>query len=533
MKPHFTSRHLRRFSLTALLGLLAIASAVSLSAAPASSPAAALANLRCEYRTDPLGLDVAQPRLSWVNTSVERGARQTAYHILVASTPALLAKNQGDRWDSGQVASDQQNQIVYNGQPLTSGAVCYWKVRTWDQDGKPGAWSQPNTWTMGLLQPTDWHAQWIGNDDAYQTTAEVTADNKLLALKGLKWVQMPTNIGKISVDTYLRREVDLPEGRTLKRAIWVLYAFNECRATVNGGAVGSAAHWEATARLDVTQALKPGRNSLGLVVSQTDPHLPAAIGQLVMQFTEGEPVLVPLDASWKVSQQASPGWNAVGFNESAWRNPELIKGMPWGNPPTKSDLPRMPAPYLRKEFAVAGPVKRATAYVTALGVYELRLNGQPVSQDVLAPGWTNFNKRVHYQTYDVTRLITPGNNALGAILGDGWYASSLAHYERRTLYGGRPRFILQLELELADGTRQRVCSDSTWKTSFGPLRHAELLIGCEYDARLALPGWDRVGFNQRGWNPVLVEDELAKGKKPNVVLQASMAEPSRIIEGGS
>ena len=82
--------------------------------------------LRCEYRTALLGLDVAQPRLNWLNSSTERGARQTAYQILVASTPEKLAKNQGDRWDTGQVGSDQQNQIVYNGQPLTSGSAYYW-----------------------------------------------------------------------------------------------------------------------------------------------------------------------------------------------------------------------------------------------------------------------------------------------------------------------------------------------------------------------------------------------------------------------
>ncbi len=493
------------------------------------SAAAEVTQLRCEYRHDPLGLDVVRPRLSWLNTSAERGARQTAYHVLIASTPELLAKDQGDRWDSGKIASDQQNQIVYNGQPLTSGAICYWKVRTWDQTGKPGAWSESARWTMGLLSPTDWQAKWIGNDDAYQTTAEVEADNKSFSLKGLSWLQMPKKEGKNSGDTYLRREIELPADRILKRAIWVLYAFNECQATVNGVIVGSGAHWEATSRLDITKTLKQGRNSLGVVVSIADPYLPAAVGQLVLQFETGEPVLVPLDASWKVTQQAAAGWMTVGFNDVTWLSAELLKGNPWGAPPTKSDLPRMPAPYLRKEFVASGPVKRATVCVSALGIYELRLNGQPVRQDVLAPGWTNFNKRVHYQTYDVTRLITQGNNALGAILGDGWYASSLAHYNKRNLYKGRPRFIIQLEMELADGTIQRACSDDTWKTAFGPVRHADLLIGCEYDARLAMPGWDRPGFDQQNWTPVVVGEELPKGKKSTVVLQASTAEPSRII----
>ena len=483
---------------------------------PAAATAVEVTTLRCEYRANPQGIDAAIPRLSWASETANepqaRGVRQKAYQILVASTLAQLTNNQGDLWDSGKVESDQQNQVEFKGEALTSRARCFWKVKVWDQAGKPSAWSATAAWSMGLLAPEDWQAQWIGNDGAYQTRDAVAAEDNLLSLKGLKWVQMPKKDGKITVDTYLRREVELPADRVLKRATWVLYAFNEGRATVNGVAVGSAAHWEATSRLDVTKALKPGRNSLGLVVSHTDPHLPAAIGQLVLQFTAGEPILVPLDASWKVTQQAASGWKAVGFNESAWLSAELLGIMPWGHPPTKSDLPRMPAPYLRKEFAVTSPVKRATAYVTALGVYELRLNGQSVSKDVLAPGWTNFLKRVHYQTYDVTRLITPGNNAVGAILGDGWYASTLAHFERRNMYNeGRPRFLLQLELELADGTIQRVCTDNTWKTAFGPLRHADLLIGCEYDARLAMPGWDRTGFNEQAWTPVLVKGIGPKG----------------------
>jgi len=519
MKTSLHPRLFRSFALVCVLGLLAATSRVE--AAPAAA-AFEVTQLRCEYRTNPLGLDVVRPRLGWVNTSAERGARQTAYEIVVASTPELLAKNQGDRWESGKVTSDQQNQIEYNGSQLNSGAICYWKVRTWDQSGKPSEWSQSAVWTMGLLSPTDWQAQWIGNDAAYQASPEVTAENTQMSLKGLKWVQMPKREGKISGDTYLRREIELPGDRILKRATWVLHAFNECRATVNGVAMGNVAIWEATSRLDVTHILKPGCNCLGLVASLTDPYLPAATGQLVLQFETGEPVLVPLDANWKVTQQAAPGWMTVGFDESTWRSPELLGGMPWGAAPTKSDLPRIPIPYLRKEFVVGVPVKRATAYVSALGVYELHLNGQPVSQDVLAPGWTNFNKRVHYQTYDVTRLITQGNNALGAILGDGWYASSLAHYDRRNMYNGRPRFIVQLELELADGTIQRVCSDDTWKTAFGPLRHAELLIGCEYDARLAMPGWDRPGFNERGWSPVLQGRSLEAVRDVTQLLQGAI-----------
>ncbi len=119
------------------------------------------ANLRCEYLTNPLGIDVVKPRLSWITESEQRGQRQTAYAVLVASTPGILEKGSGDLWESGKVPSDQSIQMEYGGKPLQSGTRCYWKVRTWDKDGKPSVWSKPALWTMGLLEPKDWQALWI------------------------------------------------------------------------------------------------------------------------------------------------------------------------------------------------------------------------------------------------------------------------------------------------------------------------------------------------------------------------------------
>ena len=424
MKTHFTSRHLQRFALTALIGLLAVAGAVSLSAAPAPAPVAALANLRCESRTDPLGLDVAQPRLSWVNSSSERGARQTAYQILVASTPALLAKNQGDRWDTGKIASDQQNQIEYNGQPLTSGAVCYWKVRTWDQDGKPGAWSQPGSWTMGLLQPTDWQAQWIG-------------------------VNQP------------------PTPRPALRII---------QAVVNGPA--GAPLVDVTAELvkrvkDNRLVAKSDESTLGLP-AETDPKIKRTV-----------------TVNYELGGQPQP---AV-MREVSKRGQPLILGaaLEWPTPR-----------YLRKPFTVASPVRRATVYATALGLYELRLNGQRVGDQPLAPEWTNYHKRVQVQTYDVTAQVRSGANVLAATLGNGWYCGGWQNWqpELKSMFGTEPYFLAQLEIERADGTRQRVVTDATWRgTVDGPLRFAGIYEGSTYDATKELPGWDSPDYNDAAWAP--------------------------------
>src|SRR5579862_9489549 len=121
--------------------------------------------LRCEDLNDPQGIDIAQPRLSWILHSTAQGESQTAYQVLAASSPEALAADKGDMWDSGRVASSQSIQVDYAGKPLASRDQCFWKVRIWDQSGKASDWSKAALWTMGLLALADWgNAKWIGLD---------------------------------------------------------------------------------------------------------------------------------------------------------------------------------------------------------------------------------------------------------------------------------------------------------------------------------------------------------------------------------
>jgi alpha-L-rhamnosidase len=152
-----------------------------------------------------------------------------------------------------------------------------------------------------------------------------------------------------------------------------------------------------------------------------------------------------------------------------------------------------PAPFLRRSFTVAGPVAAARLHVTALGLYEARLNGHRVGDAYLAPGWTDYNQRVLYQSYDVTSLVRPGENVLGAILGDGWYCGFVGFDAKRAgaHYGAAPELLAQLDITLADGTTARVVTDEEWTGRSADIRHADLLMGERQDLRLALPGWDR------------------------------------------
>jgi alpha-L-rhamnosidase len=163
----------------------------------------------------------------------------------------------------------------------------------------------------------------------------------------------------------------------------------------------------------------------------------------------------------------------------------------------------VPCPYLRREceLSAGNAVRSARLYVTALGIYEFFINGRRVGDDVFRPGWTDYRHRLVYDAYDVTSLLRPGRNALGAILADGWYCGRLAHLDRQQ-YGDRPRLLAQLVIEYENGAVETIPTDASWKTSTGPILEAHLLLGETYDARRELPGWDAPGFGDADWHPV-------------------------------
>ena len=148
--------------IVAVAVLLALPAVWAVPAARAAEGPLAPANLRCEYLKNPVGIDVRQPRFAWVLRHTERAQMQSAYQVLVASSPELLAQNKGDQWDSGKTASDDSTQVVYNGKPLESGHSYWWKVRYWDKDGNASDYSHPASFDVGLLSAEDWKGQWIG-----------------------------------------------------------------------------------------------------------------------------------------------------------------------------------------------------------------------------------------------------------------------------------------------------------------------------------------------------------------------------------
>jgi alpha-L-rhamnosidase len=180
----------------------------------------------------------------------------------------------------------------------------------------------------------------------------------------------------------------------------------------------------------------------------------------------------------------------------------------------------LPAPYLRKEFQVRAPVKRAVVYATAQGVFELNLNGQRVGDEYFMPGWTDYRKRIYYRAYNVTDMLETGANALGAILGDGWFRGNISCIDQNK-YGTRLRFKGQLHIEYADGQSEVITSDNTWKGAYGPILESDMQAGEVYDARREMPGWNRSRFDDSNWSPIVT------GAESNALLQAYPGDPVR------
>ena len=244
----------------------------------------------------------------------------------------------------------------------------------------------------------------------------------------------------------------------------------------------------------------------------------------------GKPLVSQAACYWKVrvwdqadqsSVWSKPGlWSMGLLSQAEWAAKWIGRDDGQSSGPGNGKEHFLPATYLRKEFTLGTLPRKAMLYVTSLGVAEPHLNGGRVGEDYLSPGWTDFRKRVYYRAYDVTSRLQVGANALGAILGDGWYRGHLSIIGQN-LYGKQTRLLAQLHLSFADGSTQVVASDETWKGGFGPILEADIYAGETYDARQEVKQWDRPGFNDADWKPVDL------GAEVHPAIQANPGAPIR------
>ncbi len=308
-------------------GLLIVVLFFAASCQQADSPAS-VGESKCEFQENPLGIDRSHPLLQWKIKDDRRGARQTAWQVIVASSQNNADELTGDMWDSGKTDSDQSVHIKYDGPSLQSGEDYFWRVRIWDQDGEASAWSETALWEMGLLNQNDWQAQWIARSKE-----------------------------------------------------------------------------------------EPGRSV-----------------------------------------------------------------------------------NMRKEFELEDKaVSKARVYVTGLGNYVLYLNGQRVGNDLLTPGWTHYPDRLEYQVYDVKDLLNNGTNVAGAVLGNMWWSGGLGWAGDVKYSEGPLKFLMQLQVEFEDGTKQSIVSDNSWKWANSPIWEDHIYDGEKYDANLEQDGWNEPGFDDASW----------------------------------
>ncbi len=467
-------------------------------------------HLQCEARQEPLGIDITHPRLSWQLQDSRRGARQTGYEIRVASSAESLAQDHADIWDSGRVNSDQSVNVLYGGSAVESRRRYYWQVRVWDSQGQPSPYSPPSWWEMGLLSPQDWRAKWITRDMPVERGDYESSP---------KWI-WAANDNALTNATPGKHDFrfSFKLAQKAKAATLFITAKDNLAAWVNGkqvvtespmGNFGRARDpWGYFRVIPVGKFLNAGANSLAAeAIVQKDHERPPQAGFIALlrvEMADGKIERFISGPEWKAgSEQAGNTWTGQTFDDSSWPTAAVVAEI--GQEPLGTPWPAQPVDLLRKTFSVAKAVRSARIYSTALGTYQLYLNGQRVGNDVLAPGWTDYRKRVVYQVYDVTPQVRQGRNAVGAILGGGWYADGLGWLQTRYNFGPPPvRLLVQLEIEYTDGSRDSVLSDESWKAKPSPITSSEIYNGENYDARLEQSGWDQASFSDSSWGAVAV-----------------------------
>ncbi len=424
-----------------------------------------------------------------------RGQSQSAYQVEAASSPEKLAQG-ADLWNSGKVLSDQSVEVKYAGHPLRSNTQCFWRVRVWDQAGRPSAWSAPAFWTMGILSPSEWKAKWIQASAPvvpwrdFTLEASFTIEHEAAAVyfraqgagNAYMWQinttgDQPTFRPHVRINGAFQVLKIVPLGHGYVNADFLRP--HVLRITALGSTITT--YLDGTL-IDTTIDDKLAAGSIGFRSSSTET---STFRSVTVTDPAGK-TLYKDDFAATVPSLFSAG--KVGPNGLTVSSTDAMLGRD-----------SLRTPMLRHEFTLTQPVRRAWLYASALGIYQASLNGRRVGDRYYAPGWTNYYRRVQYQCYDVTGLLRRGGNALGVQLAPGWYCGNIAWFGPNQ-YGDTPALFAELHVQYADGSQHVITSDSSWKYATGPVVHADNLDGETYDARLEHPGWDRAKYQDASWS---------------------------------
>ncbi len=446
----------------------------------------------------PIGLDT-NPVFSWIPTTDAYDQFQTAYRVIVSSTAEKANLGEGDLWDSGKVESAFCYSVPYAGAELASHTTYYWAVQVWDADSAV-ATSAVSKFATGILNKNEWTGDWIGRKpDEYSVT-----------LSDAKWIwyvgSNPGNSAPAGIPEktqYFRLDYSPAEGKTIKEALFFYTADDEAIMYLNGVEWSETTAWSTGAICNLTGSLQEN-NVIAVAAHNTSNGYAGFIGKLVVTYTDGTKEAIVSDKNtWKVSETAPDGWNAVGGELSTFRTPDMYCNYdngPWSGVALASSGDRA-ATLLRKELTLKGEVAEAYLSIAGLGFFELLINGKTPDDTVMNCCNTQYNKTVLYRTFDVTALLQAGENAIGVELGNSFYNEQGGVWNWASAsWRDNPKLLLQMTVRYTDGTTESFASDTTWQATVdGPITFNSIYYGETYDARKELGDWANVGYDSSAW----------------------------------
>lgn len=494
----------------------AAASTAAAQAAEAPAPLA-VAALTTNGRANPLGIPAESPSFSWSLTAPAsaRGVTQRAYRIRVGTAPGLA-----DLWDSGRVESSRQIDIVPPGSlGLASATRYHWQVRVWDQADQASEWSAPAWFETGLLTAADWSgATWIARPvqapdlalwTDYTATVEFTLENEAFGVF-LRSSADGQNAFLLQLNLTGATPVLRPHRRS-NGAYAVLANVDLAPLGFTRAGLLGTRH---TLRFELAGTTLRTHLDGTLIDTRSGIDLPAGL----VGFRTFGAEAARLHAVSVVATAGSVTLAAPDFanGENGFAGGSLIDGALRVSGTTDALFANLPSslPLLRGEFTAREGLVSARLHASAQGLYVASINGQKAGDHHLAPGWTDYDQRIQHQTLDVTALVRPGANVLGAALGDGWFRGKVGLNWTR-VYGTELAFIAKLKLDYADGTTEWFATDlAHWRAGDGPFVRGDLQDGEDHDARLARAGWDSPGFDASGWRAVAAAPDLTARLTP-------------------
>ncbi len=483
-------------------------------------------DLTVNYRTNPLSID-ENPVFSWKLMDTTQGQKQTAYTIVLSDTKDNLDKK-NYIWDSGEVESDISVAIPYTGEALAPETRYYWKVIVWDKNGKKTESQQEAFFETGITDD-DWaDAKWIclqeqeeimNPEDSYAIVYDFRMDSA--SNSGFVWGADERSYGKhliCAIDTtgdFFELVISEMEGENVQKE-------NRYALAESGFEKDSFFKTSHHIRIEVEeqnlcvtlddipvvqQVLSEQRGIGEIGFWTTRGAFYAYYDNVRVTNSTGECVLEE-DFDKKEENIFSPYYTKLADGWIEASSGYILT--PGGEEP---------APMLRKEFEAAGEVVSARLYASALGIYELYMNGEKIGEEYFSSGQSVYTKEVYYRTYDVTEQIKNGVNAIGVMLGHGRYDRA------KSSWGDTLAFCGKLVLTYEDGRKEVIVLDSSWKGyDDGPIRSDDMFLGEHYDARYEVDGWTEADFSEENWTTVDVY------KESGARLVASDSEPVRCVQ---